>query len=122
MKINWKLKVFGIILFALLASIIIPMAQECGFKRNRRFNTEFVKNVSFIGTVESSFRDRDNHMIPTIIIRKSSNRQVLTFPNDKSGLFDYIQEGDSIFKAKGSLQCRVLRDTLERIFEIDFSF
>jgi hypothetical protein len=107
-----KFKVLAVILAAFLVTVLFPYVQKCGFEGANAKLAANVISLNVNGCVDTLYRDRNAHMTPVISICSKRGRSRLIIPNDKSGLFDYVQVGDSIIKAKGSLQCRVLRDTV----------
>ena len=76
---------------------------------------------SVIGIITSKFKDMDSHMWETIDYSSStgSNRSLI-FMNDRSGAFDFIVPGDSLFKAKGSLVLIITRKEGSRKYQLDF--
>lgn len=75
--------------------------------------------VSFKGIVQSKFLDEKNHMSPTIVLM-DSNEQKIALPNEKSGIFEYIEIDDYIEKSKKSLLVKVVRDSSEVRKKLDY--
>lgn len=78
-------------------------------------------NEKLIGVVSAKFRDSLNHDYETIEVDSFdstylSNIMVL----DNSGLFDYIQKGDSIKKELGELEFYVSRNGVTNLFELNY--
>ena len=75
------------------------------------------------GVVSRKFLDSKNHNYRTLEIVDSARSRTriyrLILSNDKSGLYHYVSEGDSIVKQSGSLAAIVIHDTREREFIID---
>ena len=84
---------------------------------------EAVRMEYWGGVVSRKFLDSENHNYKTLEIKERANNRSRTFrlilSNDKSGLYPYVSEGDSIVKQSGSLAAKVIHDTVEREFIID---
>lgn len=77
-------------------------------------------NLNFKGKLESKYIDNHNHNIPTLKIVVGEKIIVYDIANDESGLFEYIQAGDSIIKLSNSLNVRVSNSQKDTIFVLKF--
>ena len=73
-----------------------------------------MKNKQIRGVVFDKFLDSSNHLVKTINIEIGSSKYYdITVPLEKSGFFESIQIGDSIFKNNNSLIVMIVRrDTI----------
>ena len=72
------------------------------------------------GCVINKYLDKKNHFDETIVLSNNGKNQLFIIPNDNSGLYNFIEVGDSIFKDEDSLICFVKRDSIIERFIIDF--
>ncbi|SFG93696.1 hypothetical protein [Pontibacter chinhatensis] len=87
-------------------------------------NDEEAVRMEYWGSVVSrKFLNSKNHNYKTLEIVDSARSRTRTYrlilSNDKSGLYHYVSEGDSIVKQNGSLAAKVIHHTMEREFIID---
>lgn len=83
--------------------------------------TERIRKIKASGIVMNKYLDKKSHMHETIII--NSNRKsdfMVKIPNELSGLYEFVEVGDSLFKEEESLEGFVKRDSVIKKFEIDF--
>ena len=59
-------------------------------------------------------------MHETIIVGSENGELLLIIPNDNSGLFSYVQKGDSIVKSENSMNVRIVRNQKSKLFVVDF--
>jgi len=95
----------GIAIVFMIVNAIIPDSKEDEQKQesstpatNGQRNINFKK--TYKGVVIKKFNDRNNHNYETIEIKLSSGSDFYLhpYPKDKTGFYDFVQEGDSIFK------------------------
>lgn len=60
-----------------------------------------------------------NHAIPTIEFKTGNTIREVSYSRDLSGLYDYLQIGDSIYKDINSLNVKVFRGEVLKEFVID---
>lgn len=66
-------------------------------------NFEQAKELKFQGVVQNKYIDKDEHSYPIIEIKQFNNENSrLNLTNDKSGLFDFLQIGDTVIKKTGT--------------------
>jgi hypothetical protein len=80
-----------------------------------------MKQMQYKGTVINSFIDTKNHLLPTIIVDSGKDTITITDFRDNSGLFDFLKQGDSIFKDKNSSLVIVKRDSSINSFSISYN-
>jgi hypothetical protein len=83
---------------------------------------EALKFERFTGIVQTKYLDKKNHNHPTVVLKNKFGTQEILLIRDRSGLFEYIENGDSIVKEYGSYEVELfsgnqLRDT---IFVMDY--
>ena len=61
-----------------------------------------------------------SHMYKKVILKKRSETDVILLDSEESGLFDYLKNGDSIFKKGNSLEVHIKRNTYDTIFNLDY--
>lgn len=130
MKIFGKRKIVYVIYAVIALVFMIVQAVFSIFgneeqKSQRDTNTENIeRNINFQkrydGIVISKFNDNNNHNRETIEILLSDGSEFYLLPyfNDKTGFYDFVQEGDSIFKDDWGFTFRVRRDKLDVKFII----
>lgn len=81
-----------------------------------------VSNELINGKISKVYLDSTHHNYETIelIVDGQINKNYfLLF--EKSGLYNYVLPGDSIFKNTGSLQVNVIRGTEKQIWTLDYN-
>ena len=90
-----------------LAAIIYLILQPSREKTSLEYSNKIKKEL-YQGLIVEKYIDKKQHYSKVIkIASKDTIIWVLTY--DKSGLYDYLQEGDSINKAVGSYEVTVFR-------------
>jgi hypothetical protein len=82
----------------------------------------FIKagQVEYKGLVDKKYIDI-NHAIPIFIVKDKNNISLkVSNYRDISGLFDYIEVGDSIIKEGDSYEIIVIRNNFEKKFTLDY--
>lgn len=80
-----------------------------------------VLDESINGIVTAKFRDKENHMVETIEYRnEAGSHKSLLFMNDRSGAYDFVILGDSLLKNPKSLDVKIVRDSSEANYRLDF--
>ncbi|UII34126.1 hypothetical protein LVD17_09900 [Fulvivirga ulvae] len=72
------------------------------------------------GRVDSVYEDKSNHSVNTVNVNSGNNIQIVYLEPDRSGLFNYLQANDSIFKEYNSYDVVVKRAGKENYFILDF--
>ncbi len=81
---------------------------------------EIQKNISYSGLVSEKYIDSMNHLNKTIRLTKNKGKDIVIFNYDRSGAFNYIKPGDSIFKKSGSDNLITDRKGNVVVFKIDY--
>jgi len=125
MTLKFGHKLIGI--FVAVFLILIILMRNCG---NDLFNfdpdeylCQAYEQDQFLvveGVVDSVFEDKENHSANTLKVRSGENIQTIYLEYDKSGLFEYLQKGDSIFKEHKSYKVIIKRVKKERVFTLDY--
>lgn len=73
------------------------------------------------GIMISKYLDKANHAFKTIELRTNISVEKWVIDADKSGLYQYILEGDSLVKQSDSYEVRLYRDGVyNRTFIMDY--
>jgi|TARA_R100000541_G_scaffold54364_2_gene62844 hypothetical protein len=80
--------------------------------------SEYYKEYTYSGLVTNKFIDSEQHNYRTVIIRNDEKSDIFLLDFETSGLFEFIQVGDSIFKKKNSLNLRLKRYQLDTIIKM----
>ena len=84
----------------------------------KKFNKDIAKNLK--GIVIKKFIDKEEHLLETCIIKSENEYERFIFDLDKSGVFDYVQVGDSIYKPKGDSTIVIIRDKQISHFTLEY--
>ena len=79
-----------------------------------------LKSMSFQGTIKNKIIDSSNHMNKLLIIVDHTNLDTIWMTADKSGLFEYSVENDSLSKVQNSYIVRSFREKEIKEFIIDY--
>lgn len=97
-----------------LIIFVLTLFFSCGYYENR------VKPAKYKGIVTNKYYEKRGDY-PRVIIDNFDGEVMLTlYKKEKSGLWDYIQKGDSILKNEGELIIYVVRDKKKKKFELTF--
>jgi len=77
--------------------------------------------MQYKGIVKARFIDNRNHLAPTIIVDSGHDSITITDYRDKSGLFEYLEKGDSIKKINNSPIVIVKRNGTNLSFTITYN-
>lgn len=73
------------------------------------------------GTITKKFRDSPNHNYKTIrYVVDGDEKESRIFVLEGSGCYDYLQEGDVVYKSKGELLFKVKRNEKDTLFVLDY--
>ncbi|WP_158657130.1 hypothetical protein [Maribacter cobaltidurans] len=107
-----------------LFSIIFFGLISCDTSTQKEFFDKMVHDEyhsKYDGLVIKKYIDKQNRGRPIIIIRNEifgNNKKDFVFQSN--GIFDFIQVGDSISKAKESLILRIKRTNMDTVIKLDF--
>lgn len=95
--------------------LIFIFAIGCGdYYKNR------VEPLEINGVVLEKYRDK-NRDYPRLIINNNNDQLLLTlYDYETSGLWNYLQKGDSIYKDKGELVFLVKRNGKKKKFTLQY--
>jgi energy-converting hydrogenase Eha subunit H len=98
----------------ILIFFIIIYQSEKNFK-------EETKNIRFKGKVITKYNDKNDHNRAKFgILLYNGKTFVYDLENDKSGLFEYVIQGDSIEKESNGTKVRVFNSLKDTIFILEF--
>jgi len=81
---------------------------------------EKIKDLQYNGIVIEKYKDF-NHSTPVFIVESyNQNKVTVSDFRDISGLFNFIEIQDSIIKERHSYEVKIIRNSDERIFIIDY--
>jgi hypothetical protein len=113
-----------IFLFSVIVTIIIIILVNLLMPSNEEYLDEYHQTIKFEkyeGEIIRKFFFKKNKGYPAIIIKNRFGEQMILFSYDKSGTYDYIEIGDSIFKEYGDYHVEVKRDSITKRFFLNFN-
>lgn len=79
------------------------------------------KLEEYYGIVDRKYVDQYNHSFKLVKLKFRTQIRTLHMNSDLSGLFEYIEKGDSLAKQSGQYDVEVYRDgELSKIFKINY--
>ena len=82
-------------------------------------STDYYKRKEFKGLVIKKFIDKYQHNSRTIIIKENNDNDTLIMDFVMGNVYQYIKEGDSLSKNKGSLDLNLKRNDLDTIIHME---
>lgn len=73
-------------------------------------------NKSIKGVVTDKYEDKEHHMHKTIEVNNVKH----IFSRDVSGLYEFVEVGDSLYKEDSTADIKLIRDSKEFVFKIMF--
>jgi len=77
--------------------------------------------MEFEGIVINKFIDEDEHLSQKIMLGKDGVSKAVVFDIETSGIYDFIEIGDSLMKENESLMIRVIRNDLDTMLKMSFT-
>ncbi len=108
--------IFPLIAFIVFVFIIRLLPDEnklCEYYAEDKF-------YSISGIVNKVFIDKKNHSSKKVIVKSKNQVKIFFLDMDKTGLFDYLQPNDSIFKDKNTYEVLIFRDGEKVVFTLDY--
>lgn len=115
MKIK-LVQVHKVVLFVVIFSILI---YAITYYNEIRLKEETTK-IDFKGIISAKYIDKSDHNRPKIEIKSSTKTIVYDLENEKSGLFEYVNKGDSIEKLSNSVSVHIFSLSKDTILKLDF--
>lgn len=109
-------KIIKVVLYNLLAGTIIYSIVNFG----KYISEDETLKLNLKGKLDSKYLDTNYHNRPCLKIKDREKIIVYDIATDESGLFEYIQKGDSIIKLSNSLNVRVSNSQKDTIFVLKF--
>ncbi|MEX2409798.1 MAG: hypothetical protein WD607_00260 [Candidatus Paceibacterota bacterium] len=81
---------------------------------------DLYENKEYSGIIINKYIDLEEHMNKKIIIKGEYVDRTILFNNESSGVFDFLQIGDSIIKKSESLEIQVFRDSRDTTLKMKF--
>lgn len=119
-KLALKPKKISIVLGILTIIVFTILAKERSKDDCLDIKEKYL-NIEYKGIVVRKFEDKENHAIPTLIIREKNQEKIFSTFRDFGGLYAYAQIADSIIKEKGTLEVRIVRDKNDTTINMDFN-
>jgi hypothetical protein len=111
-------KFLGFVLFLILIVSINQLNTKCSNKQSMKFYME----LNFNGIISKKFINKSQHNYPILEIKQSGKKiQEVNLSTDNSGLFEYVQENDSIVKKHGLLTVHVYRNAVDTVFTLSWN-
>ena len=76
--------------------------------------------LNFRSSILDKYIDHENHNYKTCILLEGTDTLILYLDFDKSGLFEYLRKGDSIFKKPGDSLIIVKRGNISKRFYLKY--
>jgi len=92
-------------------------------KENEKLPEYYQKEeaTEYMGVVIRKYVDKSNHNWKTLIVENNCTEIKTIWNADKSGFFEFVNEGDSIVKISGSYMIQVYNNNfLIKTFKIDW--
>jgi len=86
--------------------------------RNKKFQQDIL--VSLNGLLIDKYIDFENHEYKTCMIKQNIGTLTVLLNFDQSGLFNYLQVGDSVFKIRGDSLVIVKRGNDKKQFYLKY--
>jgi hypothetical protein len=103
----------GYLIFIIAVILLIKFSNRYGNKQTVKFYNE----LSFNGIVVKKYINEKQHNYPILEIMQSDKKiQEVNLSTDNSGLFEFVQEKDSIVKIQGMLDVHVFRNSEDMVF------
>ena len=115
-RINMKANILSIVIFIVI--IIVYFLLMTFTPSSECINERELRDKFINGRVYKKYIDYNSHLNPKLRISGSS--EIVIFENDVSDFYSFVQIGDSVKKAKGSLNVQVIRNNLDTVFKIDY--
>ena len=108
-----KLILFVILLVILTLGVYIMILYNQSVNElTNNDSTDYYKRKDFKGLVIDKFIDKYQHNRKTIIIKEKNDKDTLIFSFVMGNVFEFIKEGDSLSKNKGSLDLKFKKKRL----------
>lgn len=118
MKTRTILKILAVII--LIIVIIVVNKNYPSDEEEYKSAYESVKFTKYEGKIGKKFLFKNSKNYPSILVQNDLGTQKVMFIYDKSGLYEYLQEGDSIYKEYGNYDVFIVRDSVKKKFTLDF--
>jgi hypothetical protein len=115
-----KKEILFSIVFTLVALLLFYVFKPTERKICMKAYSATIK-MQYIGIVKDKFIDNRNHLAPTIIVDSGHDSITITDFRDESGLFEYLEKGDSIKKIDNSPIVLVKRNGTNLSFTITYN-
>ncbi len=97
------------------------VSRENYVNRSNCNDEQMAKKEKIDGVILRKFRDNKSHMWKTIEYQDSSGtHETLIFRNDESGGYEFLMQGDSIFKMTDSMAFEAVRDGQRKVFNLKY--
>ena len=114
-----KLKrILGFVLFLALIIFLNQLNTKCSNKQSMKFYME----LNFKGVISKKYINKRQHNYPILEVMQLDEKiQEVNLSTDNSGLFEYVQEKDSIVKTQGLLNVHVYRNSIDTVFTLTWN-
>jgi len=118
MKIRTLLKLVAV--FVIIIVIIVVNRNSPSDEDVYKSAYESVKFTKYEGKISKKFFFKNSQNYPSILVKNKLGTQKIMFIYDKSGLYEYLQVGDSIYKEYGKYDVFIIRDSVKKKFTLDY--
>lgn len=109
-------------IIVILFVVLIKILSNNSFYHGCEYRSMEIEKAAFCGIVSHKLIDKSDHMLKKISILNNHTKDSINviIEGDTSGLYNFINVGDSIYKEKNSMETTIVRDSIKKVFFIDF--
>jgi hypothetical protein len=123
MRITYKHVVSFFGMFIILIVILRNCSSEIFDIKPNDILCDTYRQESFTvinGIVDSVYEDKKNHSQDMLKVKNGKDIQTIYLEYDRSGLFEYLNSGDSVIKEYKSYEVVVKRSNSVKVFVLDY--
>jgi hypothetical protein len=123
MRITYKHVVYFFGMFIILIVILRNCSSEIFDIKPNDILCDTYRQESFTvinGIVDSVYEDKKNHSQDMLKVKNGKDIQTIYLEYDRSGLFEYLNSGDSVIKEYKSYEVVVKRSNSVKVFVLDY--
>jgi hypothetical protein len=107
--------IIGLVFILLWLGDVVPSGEEQFKKAVKAYEL-----MEFDGVVTNKFIDKDEHNYQKLILKKDSVSKAVVLNIETSGMYDFVEIGDSLKKERESFLVRVVRADLDTMLIMKF--
>ena len=114
-KMYFALTIIGLVVVYFWSKNFTPTDEEQYHSAINAYKTD-----KYSGVISNIYIDEEQNNFEKVIVNDGENEKVVLFNVETSGIFDFLDIGDSVRKAEGNLYLRVIRGDLDTILRMEF--